>query len=303
MFKYQPGLVHMPVTPFGADHRIDYELFGKFLEFHIKYGADALAPATHVGESVSLTDVEKRELLEFTLGAVRGRVPVIAHVSEAGTGIAVALARHAEAAGAAAVVATTPYYWTPPPAMILEHFVQIGSAVHIPFLVKNAPDEMAGSKVTAELMLHLIGQIDNFAGLADSSLDWQFMIELIDDARRVRPDFQLVCGTDLMVSPAAIGATGVMSSLAMIAPRLIRRLYDLCRADKLFEARSDQEAVAALRQTLKKSDVAHLKAALRHQGRDCGGPRPPLRALDSADALASRLAEFVPLRDEPRGWN
>ena len=71
-------------------------------------------------------------------------MPVIAHVSETGTAIAAALARHAEEAGAAAVIATTPYYWTPPPAMVLEHFAQIGAAVRIPFFVYNAPEEMAG---------------------------------------------------------------------------------------------------------------------------------------------------------------
>ncbi len=71
---------------------------------------------------------------------------MIAHVSEAGTALAAALARHAEAAGAAAIVATTPYYWTPPPAMVLEHFALIGAAVKIPLFVHNAPDDMSGQQ-------------------------------------------------------------------------------------------------------------------------------------------------------------
>ena len=100
----------------------------------------------HAGESVSLTDDERRALLEFAIKTVAGREPVIAHVSDAGTAIAAALARHAQAAGAAAIVATTPYYWTPPPAMVLEHFAQIGAAVDIPFFVYNAPEEMAGDQ-------------------------------------------------------------------------------------------------------------------------------------------------------------
>src|SRR5437879_5940982 len=288
MPAFQPGLVHLPVTPFTPDRRIDFDRLGKLIDFHIRNGADTLALPTHAGESVSLTDGEKRALIEFAAKHIAGRVPLIAHVSDAGTAIAAALARHAEAAGAAAIMATTPYYWTPPPEMILEHFVQIGAAVRLPFLVHNAPEDMSGAKVSAELMLKLIGRLDNFAGLVDSSLDWQFMIDLIMEARHARPGFLLISGTELMVSAAAIGATSMFAPLAGIAPRLLRRLFELCREDKLFEARAAQEDVASLHQRLKAGGVASLKAALGARGRDCGSPRPPLQALDaqSADVLA-----------------
>ena len=118
MAIFKPGLVHTPVTPFTRQHRIDFELFGKLIEFHLRNGADALALPMHAGESVSLTDDERHTLIEFAIKQVKERVPVIAHVSHSGTAIAASLAKHAEQAGAAAIVATTPYYWTPPPAMI-----------------------------------------------------------------------------------------------------------------------------------------------------------------------------------------
>src|ERR1700681_831760 len=121
MAAFQPGLVHLPVTPFTPQARIDFDRLGKLLDFHIRNGADALALPTHAGESVSLTDAEKRALIEFAVKHSAGRALVIAHVSDAGTAIAAALARHAQEAGAAAVLATTPYYWTPPPEMILQH--------------------------------------------------------------------------------------------------------------------------------------------------------------------------------------
>jgi 4-hydroxy-tetrahydrodipicolinate synthase len=289
MPAFQPGLVHLPVTPFRPDRSIDYDRLGQLIDFHIHNGADALALPTHAGESVSLTDSEKRALIEFAVKHIAGRKPVIAHVSDA---------------GATAILATTPYYWTPPPEMILEHFAQIGAAVRLPFLVHNAPDDMSGSKVSAELMLKLIGRLDNFAGLVDASLDWQFMIDLIMEARHARPGFLLISGTELMVSSAAIGATAMFAPLAGIAPRLLRTLFELCRDDKLFEARAAQEAVAALRQLLKAGGVASLKAALAARGRDCGAPRPPLQALDAhaTEALKHDLDAIAVLRDEPRGW-
>jgi 4-hydroxy-tetrahydrodipicolinate synthase len=304
MPAFQPGLVHLPVTPFAPDRRIDFDRLGQLIDFYIRNGADALALPTHAGESVSLTDGEKRALIEFAVKHIAGRVALIAHVSDAGTAIAAALARHAEAAGATAILATTPYYWTPPPEMILEHFAQIGAAVRLPFLVHNAPEDMSGAKVSAELMLKLIGRLDNFAGLVDSSLDWQFMIDLIMEARHARPGFLLISGTELMVSAAAIGATAMFAPLAGIAPVLLRRLFELCRDDKLFEARAAQEEIASLRQLLKAGGIASLKAALAARGRDCGAPRPPLQALDAhaADALGRDLDAIAALRDEPRGW-
>jgi 4-hydroxy-tetrahydrodipicolinate synthase len=258
----------------------------------------------HAAESVSLSEDEKRAILKFAIDRVQGARPVIAHVSNAGTAIAAALARDAEQAGAAAIVATTPYYWTPPPTMLLEHFAEIGAAVAIPLLVLNAPDEMAGTKLTTELALRLIDRLPNFAGIVDSSLDWQFMIELMTEAPRVRPDFSLLAGTEHLVSAGAIGARGMFSSLAAIAPRLVRRLYDLCRDETYFAARPVQEAVAHLRRLIKADGVAGLKAAMRAMGRDCGEPRLPLSPLAARAhaGLAAALAALPALRDEPRGW-
>ena len=302
---FDPGLVHTPLTPFSpGDGRIDFALYGRVIDFHLRHGADALALPMHAGESVSLTDAERRELIAFAVARVQKRVPVIAHVSDAGTGIAAALARHAQQAGATAIVATTPYYWTPPAAMVQEHFFQIGSAVDIPFFIHNAPDDMAGAKINTELALKLIGRLPNFAGVVDSGLDWQFLIDLMTEAPRRRADFRLLAGNELMVSAAAIGATGMLAALGALAPNLLRTLFDLCRNQKFFEARAVQEAMAALRQALKGGGVAALKAASRAMDRDCGNPRPPLLPLgaEAEQKLVAAIEASSALTGEPRGW-
>jgi 4-hydroxy-tetrahydrodipicolinate synthase len=305
MMPFEPGLVHTPLTPFRAgDRRIDFDLYGRMIEFHLRHGAQALAVPMHAGESVSLTDDERRALIKFAVECAGKRAPVFVHVSDSGTGIAAAMARVAQEAGAAAIVATTPYYWTPLPSMVLQHFVEIGSAVDIPFFVLNAPEDMAGSKISADLALKLIEKRTNFAGVVDSSLDWQFMIELLTDAARIRPNFALLAGAELLVSAAAIGARGLFSPLAVIAPTLVRRLFDLCAAHKLFEARALQEDAAALRQIVKPGGVAALKAAARVMGRDCGVPRPPLLPLnaEAEKTLTAAISQLTALAGEPRGW-
>src|SRR5580693_5120734 len=192
----------------------------------------------------------------------------------------------------------------PPPPMVLEHFSQIGAAVDVPFFVLNAPDDMAGSKINTDLARKLIDKLPNFAGVVDASLDWQFMIELLTEAPRQRPAFRLISGTDLLVSAAAIGASGLFSALAVVAPKLVRGVFDLCRQQKLFEARALQEEIAALRQIVKPGGVAALKAAACAMGRDYGNPRPPLLPLDAAveKKLAAEIEAQPSLAAEPRGW-
>ncbi len=304
MTTFEPGLVHTPLTPFTREHRIDYALYDKIIDFHLRNGADALALPMHAGESVSLTDAEQRELLRRAIARVDGRVPVIAHVSDSGTAIAVERARHAQQAGAAALIAAAPYYWTPPPAMLLEHFSQIGAATRIPFFIYNAPEEMGGTKLTTDLSLKLIDRLENFSGIVDASLDWQFMIEVIYFARRARPAWQLLSGTEYMVSARAIGTTGVFSPLASVAPALVRRVYEACRKEDYSAARKPQEELAALRRLLKKGGISALKAASRAMGRDCGEPRYPLMPLGEAErvSLSDQLAAMTSLRAEARGW-
>ena len=305
MPAFNPGLVHTPVTPFTRDLQIDFGLFEKLLEFHLRNGAEALAIQMHAGESVSLSDADQRKLFDFTIKQVKGRVPVIAHVSDSGTAIAVERARYAEKVGAAAVIATSTYYWTPPAAMVLEHFTQIGAAVRIPFYVFYAPDEMGGTHhISTDMVLKLIDRLPNFAGVVDRSLDWQFMINIVSNAWRTRPDFQLISGTEYMVSAGAVGATSMFSSLAGVAPKLMAELYRICRTENYFDARKAQEDVADLRQAVKRAGAAGLKGALQAMGRDCGNPRPPLANLTASGRkkLTAELEAMAALRDEPRGW-
>jgi len=203
------------------------------------------------------------------------------------------------------VIATTPYYWTPPASMVIEHFARIASAVTIPFYVYHTPDELPATKLSTDSIVKLMERAPNFAGLVDSSHQWQFMIDTVWAAWRVRKDFQLVSGTEYMASAGAIGATGMFTSLAAVAPKLIRRLYDVCRTEQYFDARKDQEDVGRLYQAVKRAGRQEaLKGAMRVMGRDVGTTRPPLDTLDANryEKLAAELNAMAFLKDEPRGW-
>jgi 4-hydroxy-tetrahydrodipicolinate synthase len=300
-FKF--GLLHAPITPF-VNGRVDFGGYGNVLDFHLAGGAEGLALPMHVGESVSLTVAERRTLLEFAIKHVKGRVPIVANVSEAGTAIAASLASHAAKAGAAAVIATVPYYWTPPQHMLVEHFLAIGEAAKLPLFVLNSPTEMNEVEIASSSVVDLLKRSTHVAGLIDLSLDWQYMIEVITVARAARPDFQLVSGTEYMISAAAVGATGLLSPLAAIAPNLIGKLYAMCMAEKFTEARPAQEQAAILYRALRDAGVGGFKTGMRAMGRDCGVPRPPLKSLSEADTkvLLAELSAAGAMNSEPRGW-
>lgn len=311
MMMFKPGLVHTPVTPFTGDQSVDYDTYARIIEFHLKNGAEALALPMPEGEDLSLTDAEQRKLLEFAIGQVRGRVPVMAHVSDAGTAIAVERAIHAEKAGAAAIVSHPPYFWHPKPAMVVEHLVQIGSAVDLPLYIYNPPVETAGTPLTTETALQLVERLPNLAGVVDASFDWVFMAETISNARAIRPEFQLLPGAEFMVSACVLGGSGAFSILSGIAPNLVRRLHELCCQERYIEARPLQEEIAALHHAVKeagasglKDGLAGIKAAMACMGRACGVPRPPVRPMDAAaqGKFAEAIAAMAFSKNEPHGW-
>jgi len=301
VFKF--GLVHAPLTPF-ADGRIDYDTYGKVIDFHVCNGAEGLALPMHTGESVSLTAEERKALAEFAIKRAGGRVPVLINVSEASTAIASSLAAHARAVSAAALICSVPYYWTPPQSMLVEHFKAIGQAGGLPLFVLNSPAEFSEVEFASKSVVELLGKLPHFVGLIDMSLDWQYMIEVATVARAARPDFQLVSGNEYMISAGAIGATGMLSPLASISPKLVHELYGLCRAENYRAARAPQEDAAILFRLLRDCGPAGLKAATKAMGRDCGAPRPPLPELlhAAARALAAEISKVVSVKAEPRGW-
>ena len=299
--EFNFGLVHAPLTPLVGGS-VDYGTYGKLIDFHIHHGAEGLALPTHAGESVSLSAEERMRLAEFAIKHVAGRVPVVINVSEAGTTIAASLAAHARQAGAAALICSVPYYWTPPQSMLVEHFVAIGREGGLPFFVLNSPSEFADVEIASKSVVELLGKLPQFVGLIDMSLDWQYMIEVVTVARAARPDFQLISGNEYMISASAIGATGLLSPLSSVSPKLVRRLYELCRAENYKAAHAPQEDAAILFRLFRDAGPAGLKAAAQAMGRDCGSPREPLPPLKDTVALAKHLAAVASVRDEPRGW-
>jgi 4-hydroxy-tetrahydrodipicolinate synthase len=165
--------------------------------------------------------------------------------------------------------------------------------------------ESVGTNISTEITLKLIDRLPNFSGIVDQGMDWVYMIEVISLGKQKRPDFQLLPATDYMVSAGVIGGGGAFSALSSIAPRLVRRVYDLCGNEQYPDARQGQEDLAALHQLVKSPRLeTGLKAAMRAMGRECGQPRPPSKPLGEVEQgrISEALAAMGFLKPEPRGW-
>src|SRR6478735_9265147 len=119
------------VTPF-KDGRLDEAAFRALVDWQIAEGTDGLVPVGTTGESPTLSHDEHRQVVEWCVEQVKGRVPVIAGAGSNSTGEAVELARHAQESGASAVLVVTPYYNKPTQEGLYQHFKAINDAIGIP---------------------------------------------------------------------------------------------------------------------------------------------------------------------------
>src|ERR1700712_2029906 len=99
------GIIHVPVTPFTADNKVDLDTFARVIEFLLRHDASSLCVNLHLAESLNLTMDERKLLAKTAVEVVRKRVPVIVHVSMPGTDQAIDLARDAERNGADVITA------------------------------------------------------------------------------------------------------------------------------------------------------------------------------------------------------
>jgi 4-hydroxy-tetrahydrodipicolinate synthase len=298
------GLVHTPLTPFRQDGKVDLALLPRVIEFHLSHGADVICAPTHAGESPSLSEDERRKMIREVVQIVNGRVPVVTHISGAGTLLSARSAADAQEAGADAVLATAPYYWKPPAHMLVNHFGEIGDAIDIPVLIHNTPEEMGGTAFSTDLVLKVIERVKPIAGMVDSSLNWEFQVEVLPLARKLRPEFLLLSGNEHMVSIYAIGGSGAFSAISSVAPNLIRSLHANCLKGDYAAAQQAQFAASRLYSLMKPWPASSIKAALSMLGRDLGPTRPPVMPLqaDAKAALWQSLEASKILANEPRGW-
>ena len=214
------------VTPFRDGH-LDEARFRELIEWQIAEGTNGLVPVGTTGESPTLSHEEHRKVVEWCIDQAKGRVPVVAGAGSNATSEAVALASHAEKAGADAVLVVTPYYNKPTQEGMYAHFKAVNDAIGIPIIIYNIPPRSVVD-MSVETMKRLF-ELKNIVGVKDATGN---LARVSTQREAMGPDFIQLSGEDMTaLAYNAAGGHGCISVVSNVAPALCAKLQETSLAN------------------------------------------------------------------------
>jgi len=207
------------ITPTTAAG-VDYEAFGRLIDWQIEEGIDALVIAGTTGEGSTLNDAEHREVLRFAIERIAGRVPSIAGTGSNDTAYAIELSRYACELGYDGLLVVTPYYNKTTQKGLLAMYTAIADASTKPLILYNVPSRTGVNiepATFAKLAQHpMIGAIKEASGN---------MSKIVETAALVGDSADIYSGNDDQIVPImAMGGLGVISVLSNLMPRATHEL-------------------------------------------------------------------------------
>lgn len=219
------GMATAIVTPMTADG-IDYEALGRFIEFQIESGINALVVMGTTGENATIEPEDQTRVIRYTVEKVAGRIPVIAGTGTNNTEHVLTNTRNACAAGADAVLVVTPYYNKATQNGLFRHFTTVADASTVPVIVYNVPGRTGVNllpRTLARLAEHL-----RIAAVKEATGNMAQMVEIM---HLCGDKLDVYSGEDALTVPMmAMGAAGTISVLSNVAPRESVAMTDACLA-------------------------------------------------------------------------
>lgn len=202
------------VTPFN-ENSINFEAFGRNLDWHVNNGTDAIIVCGTTGEASTMSQDEQEQAIKFTVEKINKRIPVIAGTGSNNTAHAIKMSKYAESVGVDGLLIINPYYNKSTQKGIIAHFNAIADAVTKPIIVYNVPGR-TGMNITASTMFEL-SKHKNIVGVKEASGN---ISQITDIAMLCGPDFDIYSGNDDHVVPLlSLGGVGVISVSANIIPK------------------------------------------------------------------------------------
>jgi 4-hydroxy-tetrahydrodipicolinate synthase len=273
------GVLPALITPFTDDGAaVDADALVAIVDRLVAAGAAGLVPGGSTGEFTTLSNAERREVIEVTVEAAAGRVPVVAGAGALSTRETVELSRHAERAGAAAVMVVPPFYEALGWRELLAHYTAVAEAISIPIMYYNLPSA-SGVRLDPD-QLRELRRVARVTSLKDTGGDAVAATELIQ-AGEDGPT--LLNGWDTLTFAAlAAGVRAVVWGTASILPEQCVALHRVLIDEIDLPAARDLWArLWPLCHFLEShSYSAAVKTACALVGDTTGPVRAPLLALD-----------------------
>ena len=204
------------ITPFKEDESVDYEALGRLVDYLLQNGADYLVVLGTTAETPTLTEEEKKKIIELVVTKVRHRIPIVLGVGGNCTKSVVDKLKNDNFEGIDAVLSVVPYYNKPSQEGIYQHYKAIAQATDLPVILYNVPGR-TGVNMTAETTLRLAREFKNIIAVKEASGN----ITQMDDIIKNKPkDFNVISGDDGITFPLiTLGAIGDYESARTIHHR------------------------------------------------------------------------------------
>ena len=274
------------ITPFTEDG-INFDCFERMIEYQIEGGTDALVVLGTTGEPATMTDKEKEALMRFAVQKAKGRIKLIFGTGGNNTQRAVEMTRLATDIGADGILAVMPYYNKCTQNGLIEYYKAVCGATPLPVICYNVPGRTGVNILPATM--EKIADIPNMAGIKEASGNMQ---QVLETARRIRGKCDLYSGEDALNLPIlAAGGTAVISVVANIVPKQIKRLVGDVLSGKLAAANEINDVLLPLIDAcFSEVNPIPVKAAMNALGFDAGIPRPPLTPIEPEHLRALKAA-------------
>jgi 4-hydroxy-tetrahydrodipicolinate synthase len=264
------------VTPMAADGGLDLPALKSLIDWHVAEGTDGIVIVGTTGESPTVDFDEHHTLIASAVEFAAGRVPVVAGAGGNATREAIELTRFAAKAGADYILSVVPYYNKPPQEGLYRHFRAIAEASELPVLLYNVPSRTVAD-LANDTVLRL-AEMPRIAGIKESTSSIERVTDLM---ARMPKDFMVFSGNDdAALAYAQLGANGVISVTANVAPRLMHEMIAAARAGDSARAIAINNKLLPLHKNLfVEANPIPVKWALNRMGRIGEGIRLPLTPL------------------------
>lgn len=273
------GVFPYLVSPIGADGRVDDAVLAALVEHLIGAGVHGLTPLGSTGEFAYLSRAQKQRIVEVTVAAAAGRVPVIAGVAATTTADAVEQAVAWRKLGCSGILAILEAYFPVADEGVVAYFGAIADAVDCPVVLYTNP-QFQRADLSLAAIRQLVEDHENIRYLKDASTNTGRLLSIMNSV----PDLAIFSASAHV--PACVmllGGVGWMAGPACLIPRQSVRLYELCRAGRWEEAMALQRPLWRVNQLFAKHALAAcIKGGLEIQGFAVGAPLRPQAALDDA---------------------
>ncbi len=264
------------VTPFTKRSKVNFKVLEKLIENQIKNGTKAILILGTTGESVTLTEKEKIDIVNFAKKVVNKRVPLIVGAGSNNTNEAIRLSRLFQSLGADAILSITPYYNKTTQFGLIKHFSAIAKSVDIPIILYNVPSR-TGVNILPQTVFEL-SKIYNIVGIKEASGNLNQISKIIHLCPK---DFAVYSGDDSLTLPSlSVGSQGVISVAANVFPQKINKMCELFFIGKTEEAKQiHQQMLETFEILFCEVNPIPVKAALNIMGFCVGSLRPPLLSI------------------------